>query len=291
MIHPYAKTAYVAALAGASGTLTLPAWGVDIVRRPIDGGGFDGAGPYPMTPLTATADTFGGLEQARDAGLVSLVVLPDPLLVSAATLKAGFSVCRPFKNHYLIDRSVSAFSPNKHHGQEIRRAERRCRIEIVPLASHLADWNRIYGNLRDKHDITGTADFTDAYVAALAAEPLIQTFAAYVDDEIAAMALWFAFDGVVYQHLAASSPLGYANSASYALVAAAVSHFGDGVINLGGRAGFGQEIDGLARFKMGFSNREIMSHICGAVLDEARYGVLSAGRESSAFFPAYRAPV
>ena len=48
--------------------------------------------------------------------------------------------------------------------------------------------------------------------------------------------------------------------------------------------------DGLAQFKAGFANARTQAWLCGAVLDTERYERLATGRETSAYFPAYRAP-
>ncbi len=139
--------------------------------------------------------------------------------------------------------------------------------------------------------VTGTADFTPAYFDALAAEPTMQAFAAFAGDEIVGMSIWFAAEGVVYYHLSAVSPAGYAMGAAYSLVGAAVDHFaGQGVIHLGGGAGAAGGSDGLTAFKRGFANSEVQAHVCGAILDPASYESLSAGRATTDFFPAYRAP-
>jgi len=58
-------------------------------------------------------------------------------------------------------------------------------------------------------------------------------------------------------------------------------------LNLGGGVKPG---DGLEDFKRGFSNAEIPFITHEIVCDPDAYGRLSAGKESSRFFPAYRAP-
>ena len=119
----------------------------------------------------------------------------------------------------------------------------------------------------------------------------MQAFAAYVGDEVVGMAIRFAAEGVIYYHLSAVSAAGYASGAAYGLMAAALEHFtGCGVVHLGGGAGSGDGSDGLAAFKRGFANGEVMAHVCGAVLDRAAYDRLSGGRAEAGFFPAYRAP-
>ena len=69
-----------------------------------------------------------------------------------------------------------------------------------------------------------------------------------------------------------------------------MEQFTSGVVNLGGPAGMSDTDDGLAQFKAGFANARTQAWLCGAVLDTERYERLATGRETSAYFPAYRAP-
>src|SRR6185295_13272069 len=102
-----------------------------------------------------------------------------------------------------------------------------------PLAENLDGWCELYQGLAVRRDIRGTADFSRAYFEALAAEPALRAFAAFVDDALVGMNLWFEHDGVVYNHLTASNAAGYANSANYALYDAAAAHYAGHTINLG----------------------------------------------------------
>ena len=291
-VHPFASARYAEGLAGREAVVAVPEWGSHLIRRPIDAQFDDATGVYPLQVFARDADVAGGLRRLTGAGLVSAVLVPDPLLCPAAELARDFEVCRPFKTHYLIDPAHGPFAPSRHHAQELRRAARRNRVEAVALADHLEAWRGLYAGLVARRAVSGTADFAPAYFDALAAEPAMQAFAAYVGDEIVGMAIWFAAEGVVYYHLSAVGAAGYASGAAYGLMAAAVEHFeGCGVIHLGGGAGAGDGADGLAAFKQGFANGEVMAHICGAVLDRMAYERLSAGRAETGFFPAYRAPV
>lgn len=284
--HPYGEPAYAAALGDAC---DVPEWGLCMQLRAVPGSGLDAAGPYPRAPLTPGADLAAGLDRLRGLGLISLVLAPDPLTAPPPqSLSAVFHHCRPFKTHLLIERA-RGYAPNKHHRYEIKRAHSRCRVEVVRLADHLETWTNLYGGLIERHDITGVAAFGPDYFSSLAGDPRFVTFAAFVDDEIAAMAIWVEHAGVAYNHLGASGAAGYGNGASYALYDTAITHFtGAEVFDLGGAAGASDDPnDGLARFKRGFANAETVAHLCGAVLDEERYATLSAGKSGS-FFPAYR---
>lgn len=289
MIHPYASRAYAQALAGVD-ALPVPAWGGHVVRRPIDQGLADAAGVYPLAVFAPDAEIAEGLAQLGEAGLVSVVLVPDPVLHPVEALDA-FEVRRAFKAHHLIDPAQGAYAPTKHHRQYIRRGHRRCRVEVVSLAQRLDDWRRLYAGLVARRGISGAADFPDAYFEALAADPRMVAFAAFSQEACVGMAIWFEAQGVVYNHLGAADDVGYAEGANYAIYDAAICHFeGQGVVNLGGGAGLPGQGDGLSAFKRGFANAEAQAYVCGAILDPGRYAELSAGRSSEGFFPAYRAP-
>ncbi|HEY3949293.1 GNAT family N-acetyltransferase [Phenylobacterium sp.] len=289
--HPLASRAYAEALAGREAVIAVPEWGAHVTRRPTPDGLCDAIGTYPLQVFARGADLAGGLQRLAAEGLVSMVMVPDPLLCPAAGLARDFAVCRPFKTHFLVE-PARGFEPSKHHRERIRRGHRRCDVRQVALGDHLADWTALYDGLVARHSITGPAAFSEAYFRMLAAEPAICAFAAFVDGACAGMTLWFEAEGAVYNHLTAANELGYRNGANFALYDAAIARFMDaGVMNLGGGAGFADADDGLTAFKRGFANGEVQAHICGAVLDQAAYDRLSAGRDGTRFFPAYRAPM
>lgn len=292
--HLLASRRYAEALAGRGAVIAVPEWGSHLVRRPVGAAGlFDAMGIYPMQVFARGADVAAGLKRLAGQGLVSAVMVPDPLLCPAASLAGDFEVCRPFKTHYLIDPALGPFAPIKHHRDRIRRGLRRCDVRQVRLGDRLGDWSELYAGLTARRGISGAAAFSPAYFQMLAAEPAITAFAAFVGDVCAGMTLWFAADGVVYNHLTAANAAGYANGANFALYDAAIAHFaGQGVINLGGGAGLTDAEDGLVAFKRGFANGETRAHVCGAVLDQAAYRRLSGevAATDDVYFPAYRAP-
>lgn len=216
-------------------------------------------------------------------------MVPDPLACpSADTLRRHFGHVMPFKSHLTIDHRTD-YAPNKHHRERIRRGQRRCRIERGPLKFRLTEWIALYAELVAHRHIGGAANFRPEYFVQLAELPGLEAFTAFVGEEIGGMTLWFAHDGVVYNHLTACNATGYANGAAFALYDAAITHFrSEGVINLGGGAGTsGSDDGGLFAFKQGFANGAVTAHICGAVLDADIYARLSQAKTTS-FFPAYR---
>ncbi len=289
MTHPYAGGGYLAALARpGEQACEVRAWGTSVLSRPIPEGGSDAVGAYPMAALAPDADVGRGLEQLAAAGLVSVVLVADPLRGPPAdALARAFDVGRPFKTHYLAE--PGRYAPGKHHRAEIRSSLKRCQVEIAAFDSVRAVWEALYAGLVERRAIAGAAVFGAAYWDWMSSLPQLVAFCARAEGEIVAMALWFEHEGVAYNHLGASSAAGYAAGAGYALYDAAIQHHqACGVANLGGGAGLSDDPnDGLARFKRGFAARTATGRLYGKVLDAERYAALSGGRETG-FFPAYR---
>jgi hypothetical protein len=122
----------------------------------------------------------------------------------------------------------------------------------------------------------------------------VTTIGAWVGDDLVSAHIWARDDDCVHSHLAASSELGYATGAAYAVNHASIAHFSNArVINLGGNAGrLDDPNDGLARFKAGFADGTAQSYLCGAVLRPRDYEQLVDLFEANGprdYFPAYRA--
>lgn len=131
--HPYADRAYAAASTHMGEPFAVPEWGGHVLVRRF-GQHRDAVGPYPLATLALDADLRGGLRRLADAGLVSVVLVADPLSgPSPAALATAFDLCRPFKIHQLVRADGAAYAPSKHHRDRIRRGCRRCRVERVAL--------------------------------------------------------------------------------------------------------------------------------------------------------------
>ena len=288
----YASTAYAKAF--GLPILDLAEWQTAVLKRPIPSTEWeDSLGCYPLSLIHQDADLEGGLKRLRSAGMVSVSLVVDPVTgPSLEALSAAFSVCRPFKTHYLIDRSAGPARFSATHRRWIRKALRECEVTPIRLRNSLGDWERLYRNTIERHAIAGLQNFSSAYFAALADLPEVEAFGARIEGEIVAMALWVRSPEVVYYHLGASDARGYEAQAMYGIFAAAHEHFATAkMMHLGGAAGVTpNEDDGLARFKRGFANREVEAYFCGACLDPERYAVLAHERVPGFFFPAYREP-
>lgn len=272
----------------------VPEWRAAVLQRPIPASDwFDALGCYPLCSLSREADLAGGLERLRGAGLVSISLVANPIAgPDREALCANFSVCQPFKTHYLIDRSLAPKPASATHRRWMRKALRECNISRIRLPDSLGEWELLYRATIARHRITGLQKFSSEYFLVLAGMSEVEAFAAQVDGEIVAMALWVRDPEVAYYHLGASNARGYESRAMYGIFAVALEHFESvQMIHLGGAAGVtASEEDGLARFKRGFANRQLDAYFCGVCLDQERYASLCQNQQTASFFPAYRRP-
>ena len=105
------------------------------------------------------------------------------------------------------------------------------------------------------------------------------------------MVLWYIQGSVGYYHLAAYSPSGYAEKASYALFWAGAERLRGRVrwLSLGAGAGATCDgSDGLTRFKKGWSSLVRPTYLGRHVAWPGRYAELCRNHPKRDFFPAYR---
>jgi Acetyltransferase (GNAT) domain len=109
------------------------------------------------------------------------------------------------------------------------------------------------------------------------------------DGGVAAASIAVRSDGFLHYYLSGSADAHLRDSPMKNVVAALVERSAEtGLpLNLGGGIARG---DRLEEFKRGFANRELPWFCSELVCDAKAYRRLSAGREGSGFFPAYRAP-
>lgn len=124
----------------------------------------------------------------------------------------------------------------------------------------------------------------------------VTALGAWLEEELVSCHIWIRHQKIVYSHLAASSEDGYKRRAAYAINHRAIEYFSDSeIINFGGSAGIDtQSLDGLARFKAGFSNDSAHSLLCGTILNNSAYEELcksSSINPATKYFPAYRTPI
>jgi hypothetical protein len=293
----YAHPAYAQSLAEFGRTIMLPASGATLLCRTIGATGrADAMAPYPLLccrDWTGLAEDMNHL--AVDGHLLSAVAVTDPLCpLPGDELAAAFpDLCRPFKEHHVVDLAEEPSSfIDRHHARNVRYAAKRVDVEHCARPhDHLDDWCDLYACLVERHGIEGIARFSRESFARQFDVPGLTAFRACQGGQTVGMTLWFAQDDRAYYHLGAYSESGYDSKSSFAIFAEVIEHFrreGRRWLCLGAGAGAsGDGNDGLNRFKRGWANAIRPAYLCGRVLDRPAYLALS-GPGRSEYFPAYR---
>lgn len=294
MTAGYLHPNYAASLAEWGTPRPLAASGGWVLERAIAGtAARDAMGLYPLFTC-GEWDGLGSDLAAVGREWVSLTAVTDPFApVEEGQLREWFpDVCRPFKEHFVVDltRPPDEFV-HPHHLRNARAAAVRVDFQ-VPTPQLLARWVELYANLVARHGITGMTAFSPEAFARQFAVPGLVVQTATCDGACEGMVLWYTMADRAYYHLGAYSEKGYDLKASFALFRAALDHFaavGVKWLNLGAGAGAaGDGDDGLTRFKKGWATGTKTAYLCGRVFDPDRYRELSAG-QGGAYFPAYRA--
>ncbi len=296
----YAHAQYAQSLADFGSPRRLPACGGWVLERAVPGapGLRDAVGCYPLFRCADWSGLGADLAALRRDGVVSLVLVADPLTAPPrADLARWFDgALVPYKRHHLVDLDVPLDEAAcTHHRRYARRCARLTTLEVCadPVA-HLDDWCRLYGELADHHAMAGPARFSrDSFRRQLALPGARLLRAVGAGGAVVGMQLWFVDGARAWYHLGAHGRAGYEVGASFGLFAAAFARLreeGVTVADLGGGAGLADDPDdGLARFKAGWATRTATAWLGGAVLDPAAYAHLTAGRAGT-YFPLYRAP-
>jgi GNAT acetyltransferase-like protein len=189
----------------------------------------------------------------------------------------------------------------------------------LPRKSRASDRNQVNKNRRAGYGVRlvpgpettpeDRADFLAAYEQTMRRAAAAERYffgAAYFDRVLESPRAWLALadapgggiaaasiavrsDGFLHYYLSGSADAQLRDSPMKNVVSALVDFaFEQGLpLNLGGGISRG---DRLEEFKRGFANREQAWRSSEIVCDPAAYARLSAGREASDYFPAYRAP-
>ena len=297
----YAGAAYPATLSHVGTPRALERSGAWCLLRPIgDSGRVDAAGPYPFLVCHAwdrLPDDLASLADDRDAGVVSVTTVTDPLAeIDDATLGNAFpDLCRPYKSHYVIDLAAGPPPLDEHHRRNVRLGRRETTVEVLDRAVGWADdWVRLYGHLVERHAISGPAAFPAESLRAQLAIPGMLAVRAVHEGAVVGMTLWAVHDDRAYYHLGAYDETGYRVRASYAMFAEVVGTLaarGVRRVGLGAGAGTHAASAGLERFKRGWATGTAPVRLCGRILDRVAYARLGGPAEAAraSFFPAYRA--
>jgi hypothetical protein len=293
----YTSPSYVASLAEFGRPVRLPQSGGFLLERSIPGTSLrDAIGPYP---LFCCAD-WSGLPAdlaSLEGHLVTVVVVTDPFApFDPVTLAPAFShgLVR-YKDHCVIDLDVPLDQTAcTHHRRNARKALQNLTVEEIADPIDFVDtWCGLYDELIARHELTGICCFSrQAFEAQLAAPGLVALRAIDRHCSTVGMVLWYCQGDVGYYHLAAYSPEGYAQKASFALFWASAQRLRGRLrwLSLGAGAGVRNDgSDGLTRFKRGWSGLVRPTYLGRHVTCPKRYAELCRGSQESDFFPAYRA--
>jgi transposase len=264
--NPYCSELYAKACEEPGARpLQVPEWGTYVLVREGPGGGRQATGVRPLESLDPRCDVKAGLDALRDAGVASMAMVTDPMWSpELSVLRGAFDACRPFREHYLVDRDLGVHI-RKRHRNRINQARRAGKVRELSLSDHLERWLELYQGNVDSRQIP--QPFTPTYFERLAQMPSLKTVAVAVEGEIASMTLWVSHGDVLYFHDGASSSAGMAVSAAYAAFAHAIDTAECRYVLLGGSAGISDErLDGLAMFKRGFANASAASYLCNVML-------------------------
>ena len=270
-----------------------------VLQRPIGKTGHcDAIGCYPLFCCRDWRLLGSDLNELVGQ-LVSVSMVIDPFAdITETQLRDSFDLVKRYKEHWCVDlRSLDGEVGNKHHRYYARKALRQIDVEArTQPAQFAAEWSAMYANLVQRHAIRGIQAFSPrAFAAQLNVSGMIM-FRATQGSVAVAAHLWYVQGEVAYSHLAASTDLGYAANASYALYYRAISAFKDGIapsvrhVHLGAGAGIAEKNDGLTLFKKGWANCSRPAYFCGRILDRETYEDLgaNAGCADFSYFPAYR---
>jgi Acetyltransferase (GNAT) domain len=301
----YAHANYAAALREFGRPRELRASGGWVLEREIpDSDHTDLMGCYPIfscgdwSGLATDLEEFEELASRDEPGApVSLSMVLDPFGGCEPDELARMfpDLCRPFKQHFLVDleRDPEEFVASTHK-RNVRKAQKELEVDVVEQPADLADaWHELYANLIARHEITGISAFSRESFAAQLDTPGLTMFRARQGDETVGMVLWYAQGSRAYYHLAAYTEKGYDLRASFAIFWTAIETFARDLrwLSLGASAGLdGEALDGLSRFKKGWSTDTRTAFLCGRIFQRPIYDRLSLDRSAtdSPYFPAYR---
>lgn len=293
----YSQLQYAESLSQIGKAFHVPAWGTSVLLRKINETEIDATGVYPIAAIRPNANFEDGLAYLREHKLISIVLVVDDFHRPALkSMQKQCDLFKKFKTHYLYRPELGKLEYDRHHRYEIKKAFKNVQVKKLALKNFLPEWKDLYQNLIQKQSLKGIHLFNDEHFSLLSEAQGVDTFSAWIENELVSCHIWVQNNGFAHSHLAASSTLGYQTSAAYAVNAAAIEHYANfKVVNFGGGAGFNDSLhDGLSKFKRGFSNAVASAHLLGIILNHEKYDKLVNEKQvrvdnTLEYFPAYRA--
>lgn len=294
----YSHSDYAQSLSEFGFLIRLPYSQGWCLKRKIPGFSYlDAMGCYPIFTCVDWLKLKKDIE-LLNGGIVSLSLVTDPFgNYNEHLLRECFrDMVTPFKQHYVIDleRKMEAYISN-HNKRYARKAIQNLHIEKCenPM-DYIDDWVKLYANLIKRHNIQGIVAFSRNSFEQQFHVPGIVAFRAVYKDITVGILLWYLNDDVGYYHLGAHSADGYEMRASFGLFWYAIKYFASNGLhwlNLGAGAGINRNgMDGLSRFKRGWSTGTRTSYFCGQIFDHDKYSeiIRKKGFTNTNYFPAYR---
>jgi hypothetical protein len=288
----YADPAYARAQTHLGTPVQLPASGVTLLRRPAPVG-HDLSAPYPLLRCERWRELAEDLSRVDDA--LCAVAVTDPFSdPGPATLQAAFpDLVRPWKHHHVVTLDGDGPRVSSHHRRNLRKATVTVtRVHAPDAAGPLVE---LYACLAQRHRITGPAAFPPASLAAQLQVHGARAWLAHHDGAEVGIVVAYVDGRHAWYHLGAASPAGYAAGAMYALFDRMLRDLADegaAAVDLGAGAGTGTPSAGLERFKRGWADHSLPTHLVGRVIDRSGYrrACERTGTSASGWFPAYREP-
>lgn len=290
-LHPF----YAESFSEFGEPIYLPRSSGWLIQRKIQGTEYsDAMGPYPLFFCKNWDLLLKDISEQKDRIISSSFVIGPFEKFNLEQYKNFFDICRPYKNHYIFDTSISLEkSISEYSKRDARRALKDVSVDLVITPKiDLQEWMYLYGFLVKRHQIKGVRAFSKESFAKQISIPNTHFFRAWCHGDLVAGDLFYIQNDVAYGHLLALTEKGYQLGASHAIIWVALQYFMNKVkwVNFGGSTGGNQgSLTGLDKFKMGWSNQVSQSYFCGKILDAKVYRDLSSKvLIKKDWFPAYR---
>ena len=278
-----------------------------IVREIPGGGGIDAISPYGYPGL---AEGSRGGARRSNSGEAPPGTPPTPLLEPEEVDFTDTGLVSVFIRHALAEVPLAGAAernvvqvadpelPPKSRSSDRNRINRNRRagyeVELLPgpdtSAEQRAGFLAAYEQTMRRTEAGERYFFGGAYFDRILESGRAWLAIAHAPDGgVAAASITVRSDGFLHYYLSGSADSHLRDSPMKNVVAALVElSTEEGLpLNLGGGLSRG---DALEEFKRGFANREQPWHTSEIVCDASVYARLSSGRDTTGFFPAYRAP-
>ncbi len=282
-IHTHAYLAGFPHVGGVGFPSGAPA---GVLRRAIPGHGlYDGLGPWPYFRARDDDDIAALASSSPD--LVTLTIITQPGFRPASRDHGAVLL----KEHFLYDPTLPQPPLSRRARRRLRDAENTWRVGLVEDRAGRMELAALYGEVaRRRRFAGGFFDFPEAHFAALAGLDGMVYFRVGNDQETAGMACGALFESELHLLHIAVSEIGLRQNASYPLMQAILDLCREQhvVMLMGGTPRTDGE--GIARFKLRWTNRRAPVHLARIVNRPDAYAALCGNRAATTFFPAYREP-